>query len=140
MRLQVSLNGGVPVRASLERQGWLSVHLNLSSDETGGDSSRLWMQAIDKSEEPNSTISTWDIGTLSVGDIAQIEVLSDGEADLPTEVTRTSEAPQNLFSTVDQARRLLAAISACDKELMAVLETSKAVEPEDEFKKITQAL
>ena len=140
MRLQVSINNRVPIRASLEQEGWLNVHLNLSSDETDGSPSRLWVQAIDKSEEPNSTISTWDVGTLSIGGTAHIEVLTDGEADAPNEVTRTSEAPKNLFSSVDQARRLLSAISACDKELMAVIEESKAVEPEGEFKKITQAI
>jgi hypothetical protein len=142
MRLQVSVNNGVPVRASLQNQGWLSVHLNLSSDDddTDGCSSRLWVQALDKSDEPNSTNSTWDLGTLSIGDIAQIQILNEGEADPPTEVTRTSESPNNLFSNVDQARQLLSAISACDKELGAVLERSKTVEPEDEFKKIARAI
>lgn len=140
MRLQVSVNNGVPVRASLQNQGWLSVHLNLSSDDTDGCSSRLWIQALDKSDEPNSTNSTWELGTLSIGDTAQIQILSEGETDPPTEVTRTSESPKNLFSNVDQARQLLSAISACDKELMAVLERSQTVEPEDEFKKIAQAI
>jgi hypothetical protein len=140
MRLQVSVNNGVPVRASLQSQGWLSVHLNLSSDDADGDSSRLRIQAIDKSDEPNSTFSTWEMGTLSIGDTAQIEVLNDGEADPPTEVSRTSESPKNLFSNVDQARQLLSAISACDKELIAVVKQSKTVEPEDEFNKIARAI
>jgi len=140
MRLQVSVNDGIPVRASLQAQGWLSVHLNLSSDDADSGPSRLRVQAIDKSNEPNSTISNWDLGALSIGDTAHIQILHDGEADPPTEVSRTSESPKNLFSNVDQARQLLSAISQCDKELMAVLEGSKAVEPEDEFKKITRAI
>jgi hypothetical protein len=140
MRLQVSVNNGVPVRASLQNQGWLNIHLNLSSDDAEGDSSRLWIQAIDKSDEPNSTFSTWELGNLSIGDIAQIQVLNDGEADSPSEVRRTSESPKNLFSNVDEARRLLQAISACDKELNAVIEQSQIVEPEGEFKKIAIAI
>jgi hypothetical protein len=140
MRLQVSVNDGIPVRASLQAQGWLSVHLNLSSDDADSGPSQLRIQAIDKSNEPNSTISNWDLGALSIVDTAHIQILHDGEADPPTEVSRTSESPKNLFSNVDQARQLLSAISRCDKELMAVLEGSKAVEPEDEFKKITRAI
>jgi len=41
---------------------------------------------------------------------------------------------------MDQARQLLSAISACDKELMAIIERSKAVEPDDEFNKIARAI
>ena len=119
MRVQVSVNNGIPVRASLENQGWLSVHLNLSSDDDADGPARLWVQAIDKSDEPNSTFSIWEVGTVSIGDTTEIQVLNDGEADAPTEVRRTSESPKNLFSNVDQARKLLSAISACDKELMA---------------------
>jgi len=140
MRLQVSINDGVPVRASLHGQGWLSVHLNLSWDDAGGGSSRLSVEGIDKSDEPNATISKWDLGTLSIGDIAHIQVLDDGEADPPTGVRRTAESPGNLFSDGDQARQLLSAVSACDKELMAVLERSKTVEPDDEFRKIGHAV
>jgi len=140
MRLQVSVNNGVPVRASLQTEGWLSVHLNLSSDDTGSVPGRLIVQAIDKSDEPNSTFSTWELGTLSIGDTAQIQVLDDGEADPPTAVRRTSESPKNLFSNVDQARQLLTAISVCDKELGAVIQRSKTVEPEDEYAKIVQAI
>ena len=140
MRLQVSINDGLPVRASLQGQGWLSVHLNLSSDDAEDGSSRLWAQAIDKTDEPNATISTWDIGNPAVGDTASIRVLSDGEADPPNEVKQTSESPNNLFSNIDQARQLLSTISACDKELMAILERSKAVEPDHEFNKIARAI
>ena len=140
MRVQVSVNNGVPVRASLENQGWLSVHLNLSSDDDADGSARLWAQAIDKSDEPNSTFSTWELGTLSIGDTTNIQVLNDGEADPPTEVRRTSESPKNLFSNVDQARQLLSAISTFDKELMAVVEQSRSIETKDEFMKIALAI
>jgi hypothetical protein len=140
MRLQVSVNNGVPVRASLHAQGWLSVHLNLSSDDADGGYGRLRVQAIDKSNEPNSTYSTWDLGTLSIGDTAQIQILNDGEADSPTEVTRTSESPNNLFANVARARELLSAVSVCDKELMRVLDGSRSTESEDEFRKIASAI
>jgi hypothetical protein len=135
MRLQVSVNNNAPVRASLD-QGWLSVHLNLSSDDADRDSSKLRIVAIDKSQEPNSIISTWELGTLSIGDAAQIQVLNDGEADPPSEVKRTAESPNNLFADIAGARELLTAISVCDRELNAVLRRSQTAEPEDEFKKL----
>jgi hypothetical protein len=140
MRLQVSVNNGVPVRASLQAQGWLSVHLNFSSDDADGGSGSLSAWAIDRSDEPNATHSKWDLGTLSLGDTAQICILDDGEADPPTEVTRTSESPNNLFANADSAREALSAIHFCDKELMRVLEESRSSEPKDEFQKIARAI
>jgi hypothetical protein len=141
MRLQVSVNNGVPVRASLESQGWLSVHLNLSAgDVAEGSQGRLRVVAMDKSSEPNFTISTWEIGALSTGDTAEIRILQDGEADPPNEVKRTAESPKNLFTNIDQASGLLSMISAFDKELMLVLEQSRSKEPSNEFQKIARAI
>ena len=82
----------------------------------------------------------WEIGDLSLGDKAEVRVLADGETDPPTKVERSIERSTNLFSNVDQARQLLSAISVCDKELGAVLEKSQRAEPEDEFKKVSQAI
>lgn len=141
MRVQVAVNDGVPVRASLSSKGWLSVHLNFSSNGAEEESAgSLWVQAIDYADEPNSVNSVWQIGGMSVGDKAEIHVLNDGEADSPTKVERSADRANNLFSNVDQARNLLSAISVCDKELMAVLDRSQMVEPEDEFRKIAQAI
>ena len=141
MRVQVAVNGGTPVRASLTSKGWLSVHLNFSKDDTDVESSgALWAQAIDYSDQPNSVNSVWEVGDLSVGDKAEIQVLADGETDPPTKIERSTERSANLFSSVDEARRLLKAISACDKELNAVIEQSQTIEPENEFKKIAMAI
>lgn len=140
MRVQVAVNDGIPVKASLSSKGWLSAHLNFSGDGTGDSAGSLWVQAIDYSDEPNSVNSVWELGDLSVGDKAEIRVLADGETDPPTRVERSTERSTNLFSDVDQARQLLSAISVCDKELGAVLEQSQRAEPEDEFKRISQAI
>lgn len=140
MRVEVAVNDGVPVRAALNSKGWLSVHLNFSNDGADDSEGTLWVQAIDYADEPNSTNSVWQIGELSVGDKAEIRVVNDGETDPPTKVERSAERSTNLFSNADQARHLLSAISACDKQLMAVLEQSQSVEPENEFKKIAQAI
>jgi len=140
MRVQVAVNDGIPVRASLSSKGWLSVHLNFSSDGEGDSAGRLWVQAIDYRDEPNSVNSVWEIGSLSVGDKAEFRLLTDGETDQPTKVERSTERSSNLFSNVDQARELLLAIITCDKALVGVLEHSRTAEPEDEYKKIVQAI
>ena len=141
MRVQVSVNNSTPVRASLNSKGWLGVHLNLSTNDgaTSSDAS-FFIHAIDYSQEPNSVSSRWDLQGLQTGDTAKVEVLDDGETDSPTKVERSTERSTNLFSNIDRARQLLSAISACDKELNAVLERSQASEPEDEFKKIALAI
>jgi len=85
MRVQVAVNDGVPIKAALSGKGWLSVHLNFSSDDGAQDLvGSLWVQAIDNSYEPNSVNSVWEIGELSVGDKAVIHVLTDDQADPPT--------------------------------------------------------
>ncbi|UWZ83440.1 hypothetical protein [Occallatibacter riparius] len=140
MRVQVAVNDGVPVRASLDSKGWLSAHLNFPIDGADDSTGSLSVQAIDRSDEPNFITSVWEIGDLSLGDKAEVRVLADGETDPPTKIERSIERSTNLFSNVDQARQLLSAISVCDKELWAVLEQSQRAEPEDEFKKISQAI
>jgi hypothetical protein len=141
MRLSLSVNDRHVVRASLEAQGWLSAHVNLSHGMTFDHSEdRVWINAIDVSNEPNSSHSTWDAVPLSIGDKVAIEVLPDGESDPPTGITQTSESPNNLFSDVDQARTLLAAIKICDKELWAALGRANEAEPEEEFIKIRNAV
>jgi len=141
MRLSLSVNGSPTVRASLEAKGWLSAHVSLSQGVNSDESrDRVWINAIDVSDEPNSSHLTWDAVPLVVGDRIAIEVLPDGESDPPTDTTQTSESPNNLFSDVEQARILLSTIKACDTELWKALNRAQAAEPADEFSKITNAV
>jgi hypothetical protein len=141
MRLSLSVNDRHIVRASLEAEGWLSAHVNLSHGiDSEEPPNRVWLVAYDKSEEPNSVTSTWEGVVLSVGDKVEINVLPDGEADAPSTLTRTSESPKNLFSDVEQARLLLTAIKICDTELSGVADRAQATEPPHELLKIRRAI
>ena len=82
----------------------------------------------------------WDAVALSVGDKIEIEVLEDGESDPPNTVSRTSDSPKNLFSDIEQARLLLAAIKVCDRALWEVAERARGVKPEEELHKIVLAV
>ena len=141
MRLSLTVNAGKPILASLKSVGYLSAHLNLTKEpEKEQMAGRVWLHAIDVSEEPNSVSSEWEGGAVSAGDKIEILVLADGDADPPTEIRRSSESPKNLFSSVEQARMLLSAISACDKELMGIIERARESEPPEEFQKIAGAV
>ena len=141
MRLSLFVNDRPIVRASLEAQGWLSAHVNLSQGmNTDAAEDRVWINAIDVSNEPNSSHSTWDAVPLAIGDKIAIEILPDGESDPPTSITQTSESPNNLFSDVEQARLFLAVIKFCDTELWKALGHAQGAEPPEEFKKITNAV
>jgi hypothetical protein len=141
MRLSLSVNARPIARAALEAKGWLGAHVSLSRGmESSEPSNRVWLDAIDTSEEPNSIHSAWEGVPLSIGDKIEIEVLPDGVADSPTTITRTSESPKNLFSDIQQARLLLAAIKICDTALMAVVNRANDVEPSDELHKIRLAV
>ncbi|HEV2279836.1 MAG TPA: hypothetical protein VGS02_16785 [Acidobacteriaceae bacterium] len=140
MLLEVSVNDGPPVRASLNRTGVLSAHLNvrIGTDET--DAATIVLNSFDKTDEPNSVYSKWELGSLSAGDRIEIRLQQNGEGDPPTEVWRSAESPNNLFSNPEQARLLLTAISACDSELNGLLISAKAAEPKEEFEKISRAV
>jgi len=140
MRLSLTINDGKPIQASLKSVGHLSAHLNLTKEpEKEQMAGRVWLHAIDESAEPNSVSSEWEGGTVSVGDKVEIQVLPDGDADAPTEIRRSSESPKNLFSNVEQARMLLSAISACDKELLGIIERARESESPD-FQKVARAV
>lgn len=141
MRLSLSVNDRHIARASLEANGWLGAHVSLSQGmETDEPTNRVWLRSTDTSGEPNTKHSTWDAVGLAVGDKIEIEVLPDGESDPPSTTSLTSDSPNNLFSDVEQARQLLAAIKICDRALWDVAERAKAVEPADELRKIVFAI
>jgi hypothetical protein len=140
MLLELAVNDGPSLRASLNRKGWLSAHLNVTIGADEKDDATMSLTSIDETDEPNAVYSTWQAGKLSVGDKVEIRLLAVGEADPPTTVRRSSESPRNLFSDADQARRLLIAINAFDAELMGIMEHARAVEPKEEFDRIVQAI
>jgi hypothetical protein len=141
MRLSLSLNNRPIARASLVANGWLGAHVSLSQGvESVEPTNRVWLGATDTSDEPNTEHSTWDAVSLTVGDKVEIEILPDGESDPPNTTTRTSDSPNNLFSDVEQARLLFAAIKTCDRALWEVVERARGAEPEDELRKIVLAI
>lgn len=140
MLLELAVNDGPRLRASLNGKGMLSAHLNISMETEEKNAATMVLTSLDETEEPNAVHSTWEAGKLSVGDKVEIRLWAVGEADPPTTVRRTSESPRNLFSDADQARRLLTAINTFDAELMGIMEHARAVEPEEEFDRILRAI
>jgi hypothetical protein len=140
MRLALYVNGQHIVRASLEARGYLSATLTLSNGLKDEQAGSISVVAYDLSEEPNSITSVWKTPSVTIGDRVELRILPDGEGDPPIEVRRSSASPNNLFSDVEQARLLLAAIKACDTEMMKVVERAKGTEPPDELEKIHRAV
>ena len=140
MLLELAVNDGPRLRASLNGKGLLSAHLNVSNEADEKNAATMTLNSIEETEKPNAVYSTWEAGKLFVGDRVEIRLLAVGEADPPTTVRRTLESPRNLFSDADQARRLLNAINKFDAEMMGILEHARAVEPKEEFDRILQAI
>ena len=140
MRISLAVNGQRKARASLTARGWLGAHLSLSNGVESEQNDRVWLNAIDTSNEPNTTHLAWGGFPLATGDRVEIEVLSDGESDAPQEVSQTTENPNNLCSNTEQARQILDSVRICDVALQEALERAKCVEPEDEFSKLALAI
>lgn len=141
MRLALYVNGQSIARASLEAKGYLSAHLNMSEGASPDeDTNNISLVAYDRSEEPNTVASVWAGPKLAVGDKVEVHVLADGESDPPTDVTHTSASRPNLFSTVEQARLVLASVKACDTELTGILARAQESESPDELQQIRLAI
>jgi len=141
MRLSLAVNDRPIARASLIAKGWLGAHVSLSQGvEPEESANRVWLNSMDTTDDPNTEHSMWDAVGLNIGDRIEIEVLPDGESDPPNSVSRTSDNPNNLFSDVEQARLLFAAIKSCDTALLEVVERARGAEPDDEFRRVALAV
>ncbi len=139
MLLELAVNGGNPLRASLNRKGLLSAHLNVPIAPDKTDAATIFLNAIDDTDEPNTVCSTWEAGTLRAGDKVEISLKQDGDADPPTEIRRSAGSSKNLFSSTEQARLCLDAISTIDAEVRGIVERARTAEPKEEFEGIARA-
>jgi hypothetical protein len=140
MRLSLAVNGHHKVLASLNAKGWLNAHVNVSHEVESSSDNRVWLHAIDTSNEPNTTHSYWGDLPIGFGDKVEIEILGDGESDTPIKISRTTDNPNNLFSNAAQARQLLDSVKSCDLALHGILDRAKDAEPEEEYKKLALAV
>jgi hypothetical protein len=141
MRLSLSVNGSTRVIASLAVPGYLSAHLNMHDRPNESDySKKVRVVGIDTSVETENVSLNWPEIDLEVNDVVELRVLEEGTGDAPTEIRRSSEAPSNLFSSVELARDLLRLVSDFETRLMLLLSKSEAEEPADESKKLRNAV
>ena len=68
-----------------------------------------------------------------------VRVMHDGEGNEPSEVSRSSGSPYNLFSNAALAKELLHAVSEFEERLSKLLEKSEEMEPPDDHEKFTRA-
>ena len=124
MRLSLSVNGAAPIVASLPGQGYLSAHLNMNDRQT---------------EETETVYLNWPTLNLEIGDVVELRVLPNGNGDPPSEIRRSSESRDNLFSSAELANELLKAVSNFERRLTGLLRKSKETEPADECRKFISA-
>jgi hypothetical protein len=139
MRLYMAVNGGNSVVASLAVPGYLSAHLNMSDRPKENERKMTVRLAGTETGETETVHLKWPGVELKVGDVVELRVLPDGEGNEPSEISRSSKSPYNLFSNAELAKELLQTVSEFEQRLSALLEKSKELEPADEHKKFTRA-
>ena len=83
----------------------------------------------------------WPSQDLKVGDVVELTVLPDaGTSDQPSEVKKSTEAPNNLFSNSKLAKEVFDAVRDFDSRLMQLLSKSQQSEPADEHRKVERAI
>jgi len=139
MRLSMAVNKSNPIIASVPGPGYLSAHLNMSDRPRDNEGKKNVKLDGMETGETETVHLKWPGVELQVGDVVELQVLPEGEGDEPTEVRRSSESPDNLFSNSEMAKELVRAVSEFEERLGKLLEKSKELEPADEHKKFARA-
>jgi len=140
MRLSLSINGVSRLVAAVSGSGYLGGYLNLHERPKDNDYSKSIRLSGTQTLDTETIRFEWPTFDLKTGDAVEIRVLDDGEGDAPSEVRRSSESPQNLFTNIELAKELLTLVSDFESRLIPLIEKSKETEPVDEQKKIALSI
>src|SRR5229473_8486432 len=139
MRLSMAVNKSNPIIARIAGPGYLSAHLNMSDRPKDNDDKKTVRLVGMETRETETVHLNWPRVELKIGDVVELGILPEGEGDEPTEVRRSSESPDNLFSNSEMAKDLIRAVSEFEKRVDKLLEKSEELEPSDEHKKFARA-
>jgi hypothetical protein len=139
MRLSMAVNKSNPIVARIAGPGYLSAHLNMSDRPKDNDEKKTVRLVGIETRETETVHLNWPSVELKIGDVVELGILPEGEGNEPTEVRRSSESPDNLFSNSEMAKELIRAVSDFEKQVGKLLEKSKELEPADEHKKFASA-
>lgn len=139
MRLSISVNGSAPITASLAGPGYLNTHLTMVDRPKENDHGRTVRAVGIETKETETIYMKWPQLDLQIGDIVEVRILPEGEGDAPKERKTSSEAPFNLLSSIDLAKKVIQAVSGFEKNLMQLLEKAKETEPVEEAKRFERA-
>ena len=140
MRLSMAVNCGNPVVASLSCAGYLNAHINLSERPEDNEREKTARIVGIEARESETVHLKWPTVDLEIGDVVELRLLPDGEGNEPSEIRKSSESPDNLFSSTELAKELVNAVSDFEQRLREIAEKSKALESPEEHKKFTNAL
>lgn len=140
MRLSLSVNGAHPVVASVSGPGFLSAHLNIHDRPKEDDHSIKVRISGHQTAETETISMSWPTADLNLGDLVELRILPEGEGDVPTKVSKSSEVPSNLFSNTELAKEMLQLVSDFEDRLSELVSKSEKVEPSDEHKKLSKAV
>src|SRR5690348_2250646 len=133
MRFSMSLNGSVPVTASLRGQGYLNAHLNMANRTKENDQSKKIRAVANETQEKETVYMKWPELDLKIGDVLEIRILSDGEGDPPSSRKSSSQPQGNLFSSSANAKELIEAVSDFEGRLFRLLDRTKETESAEDY-------
>jgi hypothetical protein len=139
MRLAMVVNDSNPVVASLPAAGYLSAHVNLSDRPQENKRENSATIAGFETRDSETVHLQWPSVNLKIGDVVELRVLPDGEGDDPSEIRKSSESPDNLFTRAELANELVQAVSEFEQRLREISAKSKELEPPEEHKKFMRA-
>jgi hypothetical protein len=139
MRLSMAVNKGNPIVATIAGPGYLDAHLNMGDRPKHDEDKKIVRLVGMETRETETVVLEWPSVDLKIGDVVELRVLPEGEGDEPTEIRRSSESPDNLFSTSEMANELVRTVSEFEERIGKLIEKSQQLEPSDEHKKFARA-
>ena len=140
MRLSLSINGRARVVAAVNGPGYLNARVNMRERPKDNDCSMTVQISGTQTLETETVSIEWPSFELQSGDTVEFRLLPHGDGDAPSAVSRSSESPSNLFSSIDLAKELLDLVADFETRLMKLVDKSKEIETSEEHKRLTNAV
>ena len=137
MKIRITINGKHLSTPEVIGRGFLGAHINLD-DKQGTDEPevKIHFNGYDTNDSEETKYLKWEGATLKEGDLVQIEIMPNVEADEPTEI-KSSLKDKSIFGIEqNQAEEILEIAYGCNRQLQEMLTNLREELKPEEYRKV----
>ena len=135
--MRITINGKHLSTPEILGKGFLGAYINLADKQgTGEPEAKVHLSGHDTNDSEETKYLKWKGTVLKGGDLVQIEIMPNVEADEPIEV-KSSLKDRTIFSIEqNQAEGILEIAYGCNRQLQAMLTNLREELKPDEYRKV----